>query len=222
MSNNSSEILIQRFNKRRRFVHWLHTFAFFGLLCTGVLYTTPLLSQWTESGLAGTLHRYFAVIFLLAPFVYIVIDPKGFREFISDTLKFEKSDIGFHLAMPRYILGHTGGIPPQGKLNAGHKIHHILMGILYLALAISGLSMWLGVGYMGPPVFNFMGVLHNIAVFIIVITTLGHVYFTLVYWALPGMISGKVSETYVRMEHKKWWDEELAPKLKGSSPKSGS
>jgi len=47
--------------------------------------------------------------------------------------------------------------------------------------------------------------------------TLGHVYFTVVYWALPSMIHGKVTESYVKLEHRKWWDEELAPKVKGSS-----
>ncbi len=219
MEKDNQEIYIQRFNFRRRLVHWIHTAAFFVLLGTGIIYTTPALSHLAESGIPGTLHRIFAVVFILVPFIYLILDPKSFKELVKESLKIHRNDIGFHLRMPFYILGRTEGIPPQGKMNAGHKLHHILMGILYLFLVISGLALWFGVGFMGPPMFSLMGKTHIIAVFVIVITTLGHVYFTLVYGALPSMISGKVSSTYLKMEHRRWWDEEIAPTVKDKTSK---
>lgn len=222
MQQNNNEIVLERFNARRRLVHWIHAAAFFVLLGTGLTYVTPGLTFLAEGGIPGTLHRIFAVVFLAVPLIYLVIDPKGFKEFVRDSLNFEKSDIGFHLRMPFYILGKTQGIPPQGKLNAGHKLHHIFMGILFVTLGVSGLVKWLGVGHMGPAMLNLMGTVHIISVFVITIMTLGHVYFTVVYWALPSMIHGKVTESYVKLEHRKWWDEELAPKVKGSSGSSQS
>lgn len=215
--------MIERFTVGRRLTHWINAGAFFVLLITGLFLMLPALAPFAESGLSRTLHRIFAVVLMLVPIIFLILDRKGLLDFVRESLKIDvKADMGFHIRMPLYILGIAKGIPPQGKNNAGQKAHHLAIAGLYLAIGVSGFVLWLGKGTLGASTFALMILLHNIAVFALVLLTVMHIYFTLVYGALPAMLNGKVSENYIKFEHRKWWEELQEEKKQQGSRSVGS
>ena len=63
---------------------------------------------------------------------------------------------------------------------------------------------------------------HDAAMLVLTILLVGHLYFTYVYQALPGMTTGYVPEEEARLEHSKWVDElpPTAPYVIDSSKKT--
>jgi formate dehydrogenase subunit gamma len=95
-------------------------------------------------------------------------------------------------------------MPPQGRLNAGQKLHHAGVVLVSAAIVISGLILWIGKGNMGPASLALAAIAHDISMLILTILLVGHLYFTYVYDALAGMVQGYIPEAEARLEHAKW------------------
>ena len=104
----------------------------------------------------------------------------------------------------KYFLGDTRNLPPQGRVNAGQKLHHIGVVVLSSSSPCPASFFWIGPGAAGRqqpgdgsevprPVHARTDVL-----------LVGHLYFTFVYEGLSAMTTGYVSEEYARVEHAKW------------------
>ena len=59
---------------------------------------------------------------------------------------------------------------------------------------------------MGASGLAITAIVHNLAMFVLTVLLVGHLYFTYVYSALSGMTTGYVSEEEARLEHAKWVD----------------
>ncbi len=106
--------------------------------------------------------------------------------------------------MPGYFLGRASQMPPQGRINAGQKLHHLGIGIMSLVVVSTGLTLWLGKGQPGANSLAITAMLHDVSMLALTILFVGHVYFTLVYGALPAVLNGYVPESYAKLEHSKW------------------
>jgi formate dehydrogenase subunit gamma len=119
--------------------------------------------------------------------------------------------------MPAYLFGRTRGLPPQGRLNAGQKLHHAGTFLMFVTVSVSGFILWLGKGRLGPNGLAVTAMVHDLSMLGLSVLMVGHVYFTFLYHAFSAMWTGFVTEDYARMEHRKWFDG-LPPEAFVSAP----
>jgi len=196
--------LIARFSVAQRIAHWAFTVAFFALALTGLLLMIPTISGLAAGGASRLVHRVAAVLLLVVPIYYALFDRQGLRRLVGDSFRMDADDRRWLGQFFRYAFGKAKGMPPQGRINAGEKIHHALIVISFFTIAISGLLLWFGKPFLSAGAFGWMLITHDISMYVMVLLTIGHLYFVLVYGALGGMVSGYVSRAYALLEHKKW------------------
>lgn len=199
---NKEEKYILRYNKNQIFIHWTFVGSFFVLLITGLFMVIPSMAV-TAGVVSSSIHKIAAVIFVGSVVAYYVIEKKGLKLLIKESFYFDKDDIEWLKKMPFYFFGKSKNMPPSGRWNAGEKLHHIVKAFTFLTVSISGFFMWFGTGILSPNLFVFMVLVHNISMIAMVCFTVGHVYFTFLYGALPHMTTGYTTETYAQ-KHSKW------------------
>lgn len=198
--------LIRRYVPAQQAIHWIGVISFFALLLTGVALLFQPLSFLARGGVSGVIHRIAALAFLLLPVLYFVRMPRQTIELIRESFSYDRVDLAWFKHFPEYVLGRTDRLPPQGRLNAGQKLHHAATFMMFNGVAASGLVMWIGKGQLGADALATAAIVHDLSMLGLSVLMIGHVYFTFLYGALRGMTTGMVTEDYARMEHKKWFD----------------
>ncbi len=193
-----------RYSGAQRSIHWLLALSFFALAITGLFLVFRPAAELAAGGLSRQVHRIFAAVLLAIPVLYAVLDWQGLKRLVRDSFTYDRDDLRWLARLPRYFLGLAHDLPPQGRLNAGQKLHHALVIIGYVTISVSGLLMWLGKSLVGPGAFVAALWVHNITTYALLILTVGHIYFVFVYGALSGMLSGYVSRRYAELEHPGW------------------
>lgn len=196
--------LLPRFSRAQRIAHWVLTVAFFVLTITGLMLVIPSLSNLAVGGASRLIHRIAAAGFLLVPLYYALFDRKGLMALIKDSFTYDNDDLRWLAAMPGYVLGRAKGMPPQGRLNAGEKLHHAAIILLFVAVSVSGLFLWFVPAGTSADLHASMLLVHNLSMVVMVLLTIGHLYFVFVYGALPVMITGKISRKFAELEYPKW------------------
>ena len=127
---------VKRFSRTERAVHWIHASAFFVLLGTGlVLYVPRLSALIARRPLVKDLHVYTAVAWIVLLGVVVVLgDRRGLRRTLRDLDLFDDDDRRWLRLKPR----------PQGRFNAGQKVHAALVAAFAFLFAVSGFLLWLG------------------------------------------------------------------------------
>jgi formate dehydrogenase subunit gamma len=189
--------------------------SFLALLITGLFLFWSPLSSYAAGGLSRTVHRVGAIVFMAIPIVYLLVDRPGARELLWDSFHYDRDDLEWFKNMYRYFFGFAREMPPQGRLNAGQKLHHAVVVIFSAAIVLSGLVMWFGRGAMGPNALALTAMVHDIAMLVLTVMLVGHLYFTFVYKGLSAMTTGYVGEEEARLEHSKWVDE-MATEIEAS------
>jgi formate dehydrogenase subunit gamma len=195
---------ILRYRPAQRFVHWMGASGFILLLLTGIVLLWPPLSSLAAGGVSRMLHRLGLILYLLWPVLYAILDPAGLRETVKESIIFTHDDIEWFKHMPAYFFGRTRNLPPQGRVNAGQKLHHIGVVVLSVFVALSGFVLMLGPARMGANGLAIAGTVHDLSMLALTVLLVGHLYFTFVYGGLSAMTTGYVSEEYARIEHPKW------------------
>ena len=202
-----SDHVILRYRWKQRIVHALLASSFVLLLLTGLVVLWGPLGFLGAGGWTRYVHRIGAVIFMAVPIVYLVMDRKGAKELVYDSFRYDKDDLEWLKNIWRYFLGHAVDMPPQGRLNAGQKLHHAAVIIISAGVVISGLIMWLLKQWLSEGMLAWTAVIHDISMLLLTLFLIGHLYFTYVYKALSGMTTGWVEEVEARIEHPKWVEE---------------
>lgn len=195
---------IMRYAPSQRLVHWLGATGFLLLLCSGVALVWPPLSFLAYGGTSRLIHQVGAVLFILWPILYAVLNPRGLLEVAKESFTYGRADWEWLKRMPGYFLGRAHQMPKQGRINAGQKLHHAATAIFAASVACSGLVLWFGKGQLGGDGLAVVAMVHDLSMLTLTVLFIGHVYFTFVYDALPSMLTGYVTEEYVRMEHAAW------------------
>lgn len=195
---------VLRYRPAQRLVHWLGVTSVLTLLLSGLALLWSPLSPLAVGGLSRRIHQIGAILFLLTPLVYVVLNPRGLKELLLEPFTYDLQDWEWLKRIPHYVLGHASRMPRQGRLNAGQKLHHAGTFLAFITVTISGLILWFGKGQLGATALALTVVIHDLSMLLLTILIIGHVYFTFVYGALPGMVSGYVPEEYARLEHARW------------------
>ena len=196
-----------RFRRNQRIVHAVLASSFLLLLLTGFFVLWGPLSPLATGGTAGLIHRIAAVGFMAVPIMYWFADRAGAKELLIESFKYDRDDIEWLKHMYRYAMGHATEMPPQGRLNAGQKLHHAAVVVVATVIVASGLALWLLKSDLGPSGLAWMAVIHDLCMLALTLLLVGHIFFTYVYKALSGMTTGYVPEVEARIEHSKWVDE---------------
>jgi formate dehydrogenase subunit gamma len=198
-----SDGTILRYKLIQRIGHWLNAVAFVTLLFTGLFVFFSPLSFFAGDG-SRILHRIAAIGLLLGPILYFVADRRDFLHLLKASFTYTREDLVWFVKAPFYFFGLAKGLPPQGEINAGQRVHHALTIIFYNLVAGSGMLMWLGAGRVSGQVFLSALIVHDISMTVLTVLMIGHVYFTFVYGALDGMIKGTITHLYAQVEHPRW------------------
>lgn len=198
---------VLRYRVGPRIIHAVLASSFVALLLTGLFLLWGPLSSLASGGVSRLIHRIGAIAFISVPLLYLIFDRPAAKELLWDSFHYDKDDIAWLKQMARYYFGRAGGMPPQGRLNAGQKLHHAAIVIMSAVVVASGLVLWLGKGSLGPNLLAASAIVHDLSMLVLTVLLIGHLYFTFVYDALPGMVTGYIPEDEARLEHPKWVEE---------------
>ncbi len=201
---------ILRYRPGQRVVHWLLATSFLLLLLTGLPLLWQPLGFLAAGGYTRLIHRIAAVGFMLVPVLYLLVDRRGARELLVDSFHYTRDDLEWLKHAYRYFMGHAAEMPPQGRLNAGQKLHHAGVVIMSFFIVATGLVLWLAKDQLGANGLAITAMIHDLSMFVLTVLLIGHLYFTYVYQALPAMLSGYVDEEEAYLEYPKWVEEILA------------
>jgi len=204
---SESTRLVKRYLPTQRLVHWLGVLTFLTLLFSGIILIASPLAALAAGGTTRLIHRIAVVPFMLLPILYFVLNRKQAIDLLKESFTYTRDDIEWFKHMPAYFLGRTKGLPPQGRINAGEKIHHAATFMMFNFVAASGFVLWFGKGQLGADVLAITAMIHDLSMLGLTVLMVGHLYFTFVYDALSGMLQGYVTEEYAKMEHPKWLEE---------------
>jgi len=177
---------VVRFSAAERGAHLLHIVSFLTLVITGFSLYLPQLSAFAV-GAAGEatrlIHRLAAVIFMVAPVLYLILDAGGFTSSLRTILKWGPEDGEWLRTALRtggaYWTGDRSGIPPQGRYNTGQKLHGLVQFVAFWIFVVTGLIMWFGVASVSPGLFQLSVIAHDITMLIAVGYFMIHLYLTL-------------------------------------------
>ncbi|MFO7778339.1 MAG: cytochrome b/b6 domain-containing protein [Nitriliruptoraceae bacterium] len=195
---------ILRYRPGQRYVHLLVAVSFVALFLTGLPLIFEPLSFLAAGGWSRILHRVAAVGFMSVPILYFIVDREGMKELIKESFTYDKDDLRWLSHMGRYFLGNAADMPPQGRLNAGQKLHHAAVIILGAGVVFSGVFVWVSAGTMSDTMLSWSMLIHNVSMLGLVLLLVGHIYFTVVYKALTSMHTGYVPKADAEIEHAKW------------------
>ena len=196
-----------RYRIGQRIVHALLATSFVLLLITGLALIVPFMRPLAEGGTSRLIHRIAAGLFMAVPLVYLIVDWRGALELVKESFTYDRDDLEWGKHSYRYFFGHAVDMPPQGRLNAGQKVHHAGVIIFSALVVLSGLALWFGKGMLGPMGLSTAALLHDVSMFTLTILLVGHLYFTYVYKALSSMTTGYVPLEDAEIEHAKWVEE---------------
>ncbi|MEN8041307.1 MAG: cytochrome b/b6 domain-containing protein [Actinomycetota bacterium] len=207
MAETNHDLDILRYRRAQRVVHAVMASSFLILLITGLALVWSPLSWIAAGGWSRYLHRIAAVGFMSVPFLYLWMDRAGAREVLVESFIYDKDDVKWFTQMYRYALGRTAEMPPQGRLNAGQKLHHSAVIVFSAVIVLSGLVLWWLKSSLSTSMLSWTAIIHDLAMLALTLLLVGHVFFTFVYKAWSSMATGYVSKEDMEMEHSKWVEE---------------
>ena len=198
--------LVRRFSGTERLVHWAHAAAFTALLGSGLLLYLPSLTGALGSRAAiKTAHLYVASAWLVALLLIVALgDRPGLRATARELDLFDADD-------RRWLRGAPA---PQGRLNAGQKLHAAVQAAFAVLFLISGSLLFYGER---NTLFRLDGalVLHDALTVAATILVGAHVYLALLHPptrpALRGIVTGSVRQEWAERHHSKWIPRPPAP-----------
>jgi len=217
VSDTSGDEQILRYRSRQRIVHAVMASSFLILLVTGLALVWSPLAFLAAGGWSRYLHRIAAVGFMSVPFLYLILDRSGAKEVLVESFKYDRDDVHWFRYMYRYALGRTAEMPPQGRLNAGQKLHHSAVIVFSAVMVITGLVLWFLKADLSPTMLAWSAIIHDLSMLVLTLLLVGHVFFTYVYTAWSSMATGYVSKDDMEMEHSKWVEELEHEDADGSS-----
>ena len=206
---------VPRHEKSFTVCHWLNAISFLMLFLTTLpLYADTFIFLYNIFG-AKTLqyaHRFFAVIFIFTPIIGLQSARKGYCTLFKQAFSFGMDDLIFLLKFPVTLFGVEPKMPKQGFYNGGEKVNILLQMIIWAALVISGLILWLGNGVIDNSIRAWMIPIHSLAAGIGFAAAFAHIYLAVVQNpdSLRGMTEGSINAKYAVHHHGAWVDELIA------------
>lgn len=207
---------IKRQSLTNRIIHWMVALSTFMLIFSGFgqmpmykrynVVNIPGLGWSGDYSITVILHYVFALILVFAV-VYHLVYHLIRKDF--DIIP-RKGDIKESYQIIKAML--TGEKePPSDKYLAEQRLAYAFIGVLLLAIVISGVvKVWKnlpGVEVSDSLVY-LMTTIHNGATMLLILGIIGHLAAFIIKAnrnLIPAMFSGKVQEEYVKERHSIWW-----------------
>ena len=205
---------VRKYTKPAIIFHWIHSGAFLLLVITGIFLFVPAFGAAAQDSWSRVLHRIGAVIFVLAPLIQLVANPKTAIESLKQAFTWGKEDMDWAMAMPRYyFLADESAMPPQDEMNTGQKMWYTLLLLFGPVFLITGILMWFFKYSLPSSVFQWSLIAHDVAFIVIVLMFLVHIYLGVIHplmrqhgGSFSSMVDGTISTDYARSHHGKWYD----------------
>ncbi len=206
---------VERYRKPTRILHWVNVGAFTVLFLTGLVLFVPPLGFLAQGGWTRLLHRIAAVIFIVAPLIYIPLNWKATLSGIKDAFTWGAEDIGWLVAAPRYYFQcDEESMPPQEHMNTGQKMWWLMVLVFGIVFIITGLIMWIFKTTAVPAILLLAVSIHDVAFIATGSMLFIHIYLSVIHplmrplrtGAWSSMARGKVSVEYARSHHAKWYN----------------
>ena len=207
MPESNDEQTVLRYRRGQRIIHGVMAISFLILLFTGLALVWSPLAFIAAGGWSRYLHRIAALGFMSVPILYVVFDRPGAKEIVTESFKYDSDDVAWFKSFYRYVLGRTAKMPPQGRLNAGQKLHHSAVMIFSASIVATGIIMWAFKSSLSATVLSWTAIVHDLSMLALALLLLGHIYFTYVYKAWSSMATGYVPKEDMELEHSKWLEE---------------
>ena len=182
--------------------HWSLAVSFFILTVSGYAFLFHL--EQVGSAFGGfnqmkVIHNWAGVVFGVSLFFTLF-------HYLPVSLKFTSDDITWMTKGGGYLVK-SATVPPQDELNAGQKLYYLVVLVSGIAIAASGLVIWLRPEVVDIKKWVLMShFVHNISFDLMVIAIPVHMY--LASLANPGtfriMVYGTVPLSWARKRHAKW------------------
>jgi formate dehydrogenase subunit gamma len=203
---------IEKYRKPTRVLHWVHLVTFCLLFLTGLILFIPQLGALAQDSWTRIVHRISAVIFIIAPLIYIPMNWEATRKGVKEAFSWGADDMGWLQAAPRfYFLGDEKGMPPQDSMNTGQKMWWFLVIVFGIVFVVTGLIMWFAKTVAPEAVLQWMVFIHDIAFIVTGAMLFVHIYLGLFHpmmnEAWKAIYKGTVSVEYARKHHHKWYEE---------------
>ncbi len=196
--------MIDRFNIKERFIHWMVAICFIYAALSGLAMWSRHLF-WIATVLGGgetvrALHPWGGIIFALALGFM-------FRNWASQ-MKLDSDDKVWLKMSHRYAMNDEAGVPPSGKYNAGQKMLFWMQSAFTLLLFLSGMILWFP--EIMPRTLRLGAVLvHPLAAIGSIGGIILHIYMSA--FAVPGslraMTRGFVTPGWAKAHHRKWFQQ---------------
>ncbi|MFC2016969.1 formate dehydrogenase subunit gamma [Chloroflexota bacterium] len=207
---------VERYRKPTRILHWIHAGAFVVLFLTGLVLFVPGLSALAQDSWTRVLHRIAAVLFVVAPLIYIPMNWKTTLRGIKDAFTWGAEDIAWLKAAPRYyFLCDEEAMPPQEHMNAGQKMWWFMVLVFGLVFIITGLIMWAFKAVAPAALLQWMVFIHDVSFIATGAMFFVHIYMSVVHplvrplrtgsWG-SMMGRGKISAEYAKSHYGKWYE----------------
>jgi len=206
---------VRRYTKPAIAFHWVHTGAFLLLVFTGLILFVPAFGYLAQDSWTRVLHRIGAVVFILAPLIQFIANPKTAMASLKQAFTWGKKDLDWATAMPRYyFLADKSAMPPQDKMNTGQKLWLTLLVIFGPIFLITGILMWFFKYILPSAVFQWSVFAHDVAFIVIFLMFLVHIYMGVIHplmrqhgGSFSSMVDGTVTAYYAKSHHSKWYKE---------------
>jgi formate dehydrogenase subunit gamma len=192
-----------RYRDSERMNHWFIALMFFLAALSGLAFFHPGLFFFAHlfggGSWARILHPFMGVLMFLG---FLGLFMRLWRDNLLDA-----RDGEWLRHSGDMLRGDKSRMPPAGKYNAAQKLVFWLMGLSLLVLLVTGLMFWRPwfAPYFSIPVMRIAVLLHAIAAFVLVLTTIVHIYAAIwVKGTVRAMTRGTVSESWARANHPRW------------------
>jgi len=209
---------VERYRKPTRILHWVHLCAFVALFLTGLILFIPQLGILAQDSWTRLIHRLAAVVFIVAPLIYIPMNWKASWHGIKDAFTWGADDIGWLKAAPSYyFLCDEEAMPPQEHMNTGQKMWWFMVLVFGVIFVITGYIMWFFKEIAPAALLQWMVFIHDVAFIATGAMFFVHIYMSVIHplvrplrtGAWSSMITrGKVSVEYAKSHHGKWYERE--------------
>jgi len=211
---------IQRHSLLKRWVHGIVMVSTVVLIATGAVVFIPAVGRLVGSDIVQMLrigHRIFAVSFIAAPLVGLIVAPKGFAHIMRNLLaRWDDDDKLFMKKFPKYMFSpQTTHMPKQHEVKSGQRLADGLLLLAALMIAVTGIILWAG-QYVSPAVFQVTLLLHDVSFVAISLIMFVHIYLGAgIFQPYRGLArlmfgNGRVTEEEARYHWGHWAEEELA------------
>ena len=160
----------------------------------------------------GIIHRTCAALFLVIPLLYSLLSPGRAAAYLKETFQWGGNDLRWFLKAPDYYFGGPEeNMLPQERLNTGQKLWQLVLAVTAIVFLVTGATMWLFKSAIAVNIYEWLLFFHGAAFIVLVLMLLVHIYMSGLHPRMRGsfhsMIDGKISASYARKHHEKWYEQ---------------